>query len=84
MGLQICITSLICLLGYNILYWRRILVQGNFLLKQNPSEANLTLSDLREMLPSHSHDSLILYQNLCVMQKVFQEQMHTGIMLKMI
>ena len=32
---------------------------GELNLKQNPSEANLTLSDLREMLPSHSHDSLI-------------------------
>ena len=30
---------------------------GNFFLKQNPSEANLTTSDLQEMLVSQSYDS---------------------------
>jgi hypothetical protein len=35
--------------AYNILYRRRILAQGNFFLKQNPSEANLTISDLKEI-----------------------------------
>ena len=33
--------------AYNILYRRRILAQGNFFLKQNPSEANLGISDLK-------------------------------------
>ena len=33
--------------AYNMLYRRRILGQGSFFLKQNPSEANLTLDDLK-------------------------------------
>ncbi|PFX26632.1 hypothetical protein AWC38_SpisGene8677 [Stylophora pistillata] len=45
--------------AYNILYRRRILAQGNFFLKQNPSEANLTIDDLKEMLHSQSYDSLM-------------------------
>ena len=45
--------------AYNILYGRRILAQGNFFLKQNQSEANLTISDLKEMLHSQSYDSLM-------------------------
>lgn len=47
--------------AYNILYRRRILAQGNFFLKQNPSEANLklTVDDLKEMLHSQSYDSLM-------------------------
>ena len=45
--------------AYNILYRRRILQQGNFFLKQNPSEANLTLSDLKEMLHNQSYTSLM-------------------------
>ena len=31
----------------------------NFFLKQNPSEANLTISDIKEMLQSESNDSLM-------------------------
>lgn len=31
--------------AYNILYRRRILAQGNFFLKQNPSDANLTFDE---------------------------------------
>ena len=38
---------------------RRILGQGNFFLKQNPSEANLTLDDLKQMLHSNSYDSFM-------------------------
>ena len=45
--------------AYNILYRRRILGQGNFFLKQNPSEANLTINDLKGMLHSQSYDSLM-------------------------
>lgn len=45
--------------AYNILYRQRILGQGNVFLKQNPSEANLSISDLKEMLPSQSYDSLM-------------------------
>ena len=45
--------------AYNILYRRRILQQGNFFLKQNPSEANLALSDLKEMLHNQSYTSLM-------------------------
>ena len=41
------------------MYRRRILAQGNFFLKQNPSEANLTIDDLKEMLHSQSYDSLM-------------------------
>ena len=42
-----------------MLYRRRILGQGNFFLKQNPSEANLTINDLKGMLHSQSYDSLM-------------------------
>lgn len=45
--------------AYNMLYRRRILGQGSFFLKQNPSEANLTLEDLKQMLQSNSYDSLM-------------------------
>ena len=45
--------------AYNILYRRRILGQGSYFLKQNPSEANLTLDDLKEMLLSNSYNSLM-------------------------
>ena len=41
------------------MYRRRILAQGNFFLKQNPSEANRTIDDLKEMLHSQSYDSLM-------------------------
>ena len=44
--------------AYNILY-RRILGRGNFFLKQNPSEANLTIDDLKEMLQTHTYDTLV-------------------------
>ena len=42
--------------AYNILYRRRLLGQGNFFLKQNPGEANLTLEDLQQMLMSDSYE----------------------------
>jgi len=45
--------------AYNILYQRRILGQGNFFLRENPSKVNLTLSDLKEMLHNQSYDSLM-------------------------
>ena len=45
--------------AYDMLYRRRILGQGNFFLKQNPSEANLTLDDLKQMLQSNSYDSFM-------------------------
>ena len=46
-------------LAYNMLYHRRILGQGSFLLKQNPSEASLTMDDLKEMLESNSYQTLM-------------------------
>ena len=39
--------------AYNIPYRRRILAQGNFFLKQNPSDANLTFDELKDMLISY-------------------------------
>ena len=42
-----------------MLYCRRILSQGSYFLKQNPSEANLTLDDLKQMLQSNSYDSFM-------------------------
>ena len=45
--------------AYDMLYRRRILGQGNFFLKQNPSEANLTLDDLKQVLQSNSYDSFM-------------------------
>ena len=42
-----------------MLYRRRVLGQGNFFLKQNPSEANLTLDDLKQVLQSNSYDSFM-------------------------
>ena len=35
-----------------------------FFLRQNPSEANLTLDDFKQMLQSNTHDS---FMNLCIM-----------------
>ena len=45
--------------AYHMLYRRRILGQSNFFLKQNPSEANLTLDDLKQVLQSNSYDSFM-------------------------
>lgn len=45
--------------AYNMLYRRRILGQGSYFLRQNPSEANLTLEDLKEMLQNNSYSSLM-------------------------
>ena len=45
--------------AYKILYRRRIIGQGSYFLKQNPSEANLTLDNLKEMLLSNSYNSLM-------------------------
>ena len=45
--------------AYNILYRKRILGQSNFFLKQNPSEANLSIHDLKQMILSNSYESLI-------------------------
>ena len=45
--------------AYNMLYRRQILGEGSFFLKQNPSEANLTLDDLKQMLQSNSYDSFM-------------------------
>ena len=44
--------------AYNMLHHREILGQGLFF-KQNPSEANLTLYDLKQMLQSNSYDSFM-------------------------
>ncbi len=45
--------------AFNILYRKRILGQGSFFLKQNPSEANLSLNDLKSMLLSKSYGTLM-------------------------
>ena len=36
--------------AYNILYRRRLLSQGNYYLKQNPGDANMTLDELQNLL----------------------------------
>ena len=45
--------------AYNILYRRRLLNQGNFFIKQNPGEANLTLEELHEMISSGSYSKVM-------------------------
>lgn len=45
--------------AYNMLYRRRILGQGSYFLRQNPSEANFTLEYLKEMLQTNSYHSLM-------------------------
>jgi len=45
--------------AYNMLYRRRILGQGGFYLKQNPSEATLTIDDLKQMLESNSYTTFM-------------------------
>ena len=45
--------------AYNILYRRRILGQGNFFIKQNPGEANLTTDELRAMLTSNEYPKIM-------------------------
>ena len=42
-----------------ILYRKKILGQSNFFLKQNPTEANLTIDNLKPMITSDSYESLI-------------------------
>ena len=39
--------------------WTNFGPLGSFFLKQNPSEANLTLDGLKEMLQSNSYDSFM-------------------------
>ena len=45
--------------AFNVLYRRRLLSQGNFFIKQNPGEANLTFEELQEMLSSGSHSTVM-------------------------
>ena len=45
--------------AYNMLYRKRILGQSSFFLKQNPTEANLTIDELKQMMMSDSYESLI-------------------------
>ena len=45
--------------AYNILYRRRILGQGNFFIKQNLGEANLTIDELRAMLTSNEYPKIM-------------------------
>ena len=45
--------------AFNILYRRRLLSQGNFFIKQNPGEANLTFEELQEMLSSGSYSTVM-------------------------
>ena len=41
--------------AYNIIYWRFVLGQGNYYLKQNPGDANLTLNELRSMVRTDNY-----------------------------
>ena len=45
--------------AFNILYRRRLLSQGNFFIKQNAGEANLTFEGLQEMLSSGSYSTVM-------------------------
>jgi len=45
--------------AYNILYRRRLLGQGNYYLKQNPGDANLTLDELQELVRSGNFESIM-------------------------
>ena len=45
--------------AFNILYRRRLLNQGNFFIKRNPGEANLTFDELQAMLSSGSCNSIM-------------------------
>ena len=45
--------------AFNILYRRRLLNQGNFFIKQNPGEANLTFDELQDMLSSASYSTIM-------------------------
>ena len=47
--------------AFNILYRGRLLSQGNFFIKQNPGEANLTFEELQEMLSSGSVTSKLMH-----------------------
>ena len=42
-----------------ILYRKQLLNQGNFFIKQNPGEANLTLEELHEMVSSGSYSRVM-------------------------
>ena len=44
--------------AYNMLYPKKILGQSRFFLKQNPTELNLTIDDLKQMIMSDSYESL--------------------------
>ena len=63
--------------AYNILYRRRILGQGNFFIKQNPGEANLTIGELRAMLTSHEYPK-IMSKLIHYAKKMLLVQMLTG------
>ena len=45
--------------AYNMLYRRRLLGQGNFYLKQNPGDANVTLEELQDMVRSGTHETVM-------------------------
>ena len=45
--------------AYNMLHRRRLLGQGNFCIKQNPSDANLTLNELQEIVQSGTHEIIM-------------------------
>ena len=67
--------------AYNILYRKRILSQGNFFMKQNAGEANLTTSDLQELWHSNTYSSLM--GKLMHYAKNITGKMHIGPELKM-
>ncbi|XP_066914869.1 uncharacterized protein [Clytia hemisphaerica] len=41
--------------GFNMLYRKRLISQGNFFIKQNPGEANLSIEDLQDLVRDNDH-----------------------------
>ena len=42
--------------GFNMLYRKRLINQGNFFLKQNPGDANLSIDELRDMIINEDYN----------------------------
>ena len=45
--------------GYNMLYRKRLLLQGNFYVKQNPGDLAYTIDELKEMIENNSVNSVM-------------------------
>ena len=64
--------------AYNVLYSKRLLRQGNLCSKQNPRNISCYLLKRSRKCLNPGHVSN-LYRNFCVMPKMFQVLMPTGI-----